>query len=67
MWQKGRFDIEMKVKNFTFFETTIEGVYVIEPDIFKDQRGYFSETYQAEAFHAAGLAYQFVVPVSNHA
>lgn len=48
------------MKNFTFLETSIEGVYVIEPDLFKDQRGYFSETYQAETFRAAGLTYQFV-------
>lgn len=33
---------------FTFNETFIEGLYVVEPTVFADQRGYFLETYNDE-------------------
>jgi len=33
---------------FTFHETPIEGLYVVEPTVFADQRGYFMETYNDE-------------------
>ena len=45
---------------FTFTKTDIDGVYVIEPMIFGDQRGYFMETYNAKEFKDAGLDYTFV-------
>lgn len=38
----------------------IEGLYVIEPKVFGDSRGYFLETYHYEAFKAAGLSMVFV-------
>lgn len=50
----------MTVENFTFTETAIKGVVVIEPKCFGDERGYFMETYQKEAFEKAGLMCQFV-------
>ena len=31
---------------FTFTQTEIPGVVVIEPQVFGDDRGYFMETYQ---------------------
>ena len=40
---------------FTFTETGIKGVYVIEPTVFGDHRGYFMETYSQQAFEEAGL------------
>lgn len=43
-----------------FIETAIEGVYIIEPRIFTDDRGYFFESYSKAAFEAAGLHYDFV-------
>ncbi len=46
--------------NFTFNKTKIDGVYVIETKIFGDERGYFMETYNKEAFDEAGLKYNFV-------
>lgn len=46
--------------NFTFQKCDIEGLYVIEPKIFGDERGYFMETYQYEDFKAAGLMMTFV-------
>lgn len=45
---------------FHFHETEIEGVFVIEPTLFGDNRGYFMETYNEEAFREAGLRYTFV-------
>ncbi len=48
------------MSKFTFTETSLEGVYVIEPTVFGDDRGYFMETYHAEEFKAAGLDLNFV-------
>ncbi len=45
---------------FNFIKTPIEGVTVIEPTVFGDNRGYFMETYQYEDFKAAGLDMVFV-------
>ena len=38
----------------------IEGLYVIEPTVFKDARGYFVETYNQNDMKAAGLDMVFV-------
>ena len=43
-----------------FIKTSIEGVYVIEPKVFGDNRGYFMETYNEKVFKEAGLDYVFV-------
>ena len=40
---------------FTFTQTEIPGVVVIEPQVFGDDRGYFMETYQKDQFAAEGL------------
>lgn len=45
---------------FKFCETNIKGVYIVEPTVFGDERGYFMETYNAQAFREAGLDYSFV-------
>ena len=45
---------------FTFHKTEIEGVYIIEPKVFGDDRGYFMETYKESDFIEAGLDYKFV-------
>ena len=46
--------------NFTFTETEIKGVYVIDVKTYGDQRGCFMETYKKADFDAAGLCYEFV-------
>ncbi|MBH1941591.1 dTDP-4-dehydrorhamnose 3,5-epimerase [Mobilitalea sibirica] len=46
--------------NFKFIELDIKGLYLIEPKIYGDERGYNMETYHAEAFKAAGLTMNFV-------
>ncbi|PKL66228.1 MAG: dTDP-4-dehydrorhamnose 3,5-epimerase [Methanobacteriales archaeon HGW-Methanobacteriales-1] len=48
------------MSKFTFIKTSIEGVYVIEPTVFGDERGYFMETYHAKEFKEAGLDLNFV-------
>lgn len=45
---------------FNFIKTEIEGVYIIEPKVFGDNRGYFMETYNKSDFEKAGLNYNFV-------
>ncbi|MDR0971779.1 MAG: dTDP-4-dehydrorhamnose 3,5-epimerase [Bacteroidales bacterium] len=41
-------------------ETKIEGLFVIEPDVFKDERGYFFEVYNQERFFNKGMNMIFV-------
>ncbi len=48
------------MSNFTFEPTKINGVYVITPKVFGDNRGYFMETFSETAFKEAGLNYTFV-------
>lgn len=45
---------------FVFNKTDIDGVYIIEPTVFGDERGYFMETYSEVDFAEAGLNYKFV-------
>ena len=45
---------------FKFIKTFIEGVFIIEPTVFGDERGYFMETYHANEFKEAGLDMAFV-------
>ena len=40
--------------------TPIKDVYIIEPQIFKDERGYFFESYNQAKFEEAGLHYNFI-------
>lgn len=41
-------------------ETGIEGLYVIEPTIFEDNRGFFMETYNKKDFEEIGIDTEFV-------
>lgn len=43
-----------------FIETKLEGVYIVEPKVFGDHRGFFMESYSQRAFEEAGLIYNFV-------
>lgn len=58
MLLKGSWYIDMG--KFNFIKTEINGVYIIEPTVFGDNRGYFMETYNEANFKAAGLDYTFV-------
>ena len=46
--------------NFKFIETEIKDVFIIEPKVFGDNRGYFLETYKKTDFDEAGLKYDFI-------
>lgn len=46
--------------NFKFIETKIKGLYIIEPEVFGDDRGHFMETYNKEDFEKIGLNMEFV-------
>ena len=46
--------------NFKKTETSIEGVCIVEPTVFGDNRGYFMETYSEKEFAEIGLNYKFV-------
>lgn len=48
------------MSNFTFNETQIKGVYIIDVKTYGDNRGYFMETYKESDFVNAGLDYKFV-------
>ena len=46
--------------NFKFTTNQFAGVVVIEPRVFKDERGYFYETYKYSDFKAGGISDNFV-------
>ena len=46
--------------NFSFIETKIKDLYIIEPRVFGDDRGYFMESYNRNDFVSAGLDMTFV-------
>ncbi len=43
-----------------FRETALAGMYLIEPRVFEDSRGFFMETYHQAKFADAGIAAMFV-------
>ncbi len=45
---------------FNFIETPIKDLFIIEPAVYGDHRGYFMETYNYNDFAAAGLDMTFV-------
>jgi dTDP-4-dehydrorhamnose 3,5-epimerase len=46
-------------------ETSLPGVYIIEPDVFDDERGFFFESYHRKKYDQLGIADEFVQ--DNHA
>lgn len=46
--------------NFTFTETSIEGVKIVDVKVYGDDRGYFMETYKHPDFIAGGIDCEFV-------
>lgn len=43
-----------------FIETEIEGLIIVEPRVFKDDRGYFFESFNKNSFQNFGIDEQFV-------
>ena len=48
------------MSKFNFIKTDIDGVTIIEPTLFGDDRGYFMETYNYNEFKTSGLDMEFV-------
>jgi len=46
--------------NFTFTETSVEGVIIVDVKSYDDERGYFMETYKKLNFVAGGIDVDFV-------
>ena len=45
---------------FSFEQTALPGVVIIEPKVYEDQRGFFMETYRKSDFARAGIGQDFV-------
>lgn len=43
-----------------FIKTAIEGVFIIEPSVYPDSRGYFFESYNEKVFTDNGISNRFV-------
>lgn len=51
---------ETKMGQIKIEKCTIDGLYIIEPTVHEDDRGYFIETYNYNDMHEAGLNMTFV-------
>lgn len=52
--------------SFKFITTSLDGVLIIEPDIFRDDRGFFLETFQQEKYAEGGIDKVFVQDNRSH-
>jgi dTDP-4-dehydrorhamnose 3,5-epimerase len=43
-----------------FIPTELSGVIVVKPDVFRDPRGFFLETYRADSYATGGIGCRFV-------
>ena len=43
-----------------FLQTDLPGVVIVEPDVFRDSRGFFLETFHAERYRQGGIPCDFV-------
>lgn len=48
------------IADMNIIKTPIDGLLIIEPRVFTDQRGYFIETYNEKRYRDAGITAQFV-------
>jgi dTDP-4-dehydrorhamnose 3,5-epimerase len=42
------------------FKTEFEGLWLLEPKVFEDNRGYFFESYNKRSLHSAGIPTDFI-------
>lgn len=54
------------MSKFKIIETGIKDLIIIEPTVFKDNRGYFMETYNKRDFEQMGLRINFVQDNQSH-
>lgn len=50
----------------TIKETDIKGLFVLEPEVFRDQRGYFLESFNQSRMETLGFNYRFVQDNQSH-
>src|SRR5207245_782664 len=43
-----------------FIQTELPGVVIVEPDVLRDARGFFLETFHAARYRQGGIPYEFV-------
>lgn len=43
-----------------FLASELPDVFILQPRVFEDERGFFLESYQKERFAAAGISFEFV-------
>ena len=48
------------MRTLHFSDLTIAGAKIIDPDVFRDERGYFKEVYSQAKYAPAGISLQFV-------
>jgi dTDP-4-dehydrorhamnose 3,5-epimerase len=48
------------VTSVKFLQTDLPGVMVVEPDVHRDARGFFLETFHARKYREGGIPYDFV-------
>lgn len=48
------------MSKFKLLETDIKDLYIIEPTVYEDERGFFMESYNEDEFYELGLYYNFV-------
>ncbi len=51
---------------FKFIKTPIEGLLIVEPTVFGDERGFFMESYSLKEFEENGIALTFVQDNHSH-
>ena len=49
-----------------FEKTPLEGVYLLQPKVFGDERGFFLESWNHRAFADAGIPHDFVQDNQSH-
>jgi len=54
------------MSNFKFTETGIDGLILIEPKVYGDNRGFFMETYRKKDFFDGGIKAEFVQDNHSH-
>jgi dTDP-4-dehydrorhamnose 3,5-epimerase len=54
------------MKRMQKIETAIPGLLLLKPRVFEDDRGWFTETYNEQAFVASGLPARFVQDNQSH-
>jgi len=58
--KSSKFARKFDERDMNIIKTPIEGLLVIEPQVFKDARGYFVETYNEQRYREAGIDTVFV-------